>query len=270
MTVTITALGIMPRSFLIRLLSALCLGPVVILIVLFGHYAFMSLLLTVTLLMQVEWGTLTQQSRHHTYLAMLCAGAMFGLALADVWGLIWVPLAAILLIHLLTKRQVDEGYWLPVGVAYITLPMLALLYLHQTAWKTEPMMLLWLIVTVWATDIGGYVFGKTIGGPKLAPRTSPNKTWVGLLGGMTLAGVCAVFMHDWLVHMASLPALVGWAVALAVIAQMGDLWESWVKRRFDSKDSGRLIPGHGGLLDRLDGLLAAAIAAWCAVWLGVI
>ena len=116
-----------------------------------------------------------------------------------------------------------------------------------------------MIVVTWATDIFAYFAGRAIGGPKLAPRISPNKTWAGLIGGM--AGAAAV-------RLARPPGCfeIGAALPLArrrrwaLIAQAGDLYESWVKRRAGVKDSGTLLPGHGGVLDRLDGLLAVALA----------
>jgi phosphatidate cytidylyltransferase len=126
--------------------------------------------------------------------------------------------------------------------------------------------ILWLMASVWATDTGAYFAGRLIGGPKLAPRLSPNKTWAGLTGAMVAA------------------ALVGWAAALlvpqgpparvlaaagaglAIVAQAGDLLESWIKRHFGAKDSSRLIPGHGGLFDRVDGLLTAAVALAAFQW----
>lgn len=118
-------------------------------------------------------------------------------------------------------------------------------------------LLIYLLFCIWATDIGAYAAGKSIGGPKLAPRISPKKTWAGLVGGMLSAaafgaGVAVAFDAErpWLA------AVLG--MVLAVVGQIGDLFESGIKRRFDVKDSGRLIPGHGGLLDRVDGLIVAA------------
>ena len=145
--------------------------------------------------------------------------------------------------------------WLRVGAFYIGIPILALSWLrhHNRA------IFLWLLLLVWATDIMAYLVGRTAGGPKLMPRVSPKKTWSGLVGGMLgAAGVGAVAAAY-----AGQPVVVLAAVSagLAVCAQAGDLAESWVKRYFGVKDSSQLIPGHGGLLDRLDGLLAAAPAA---------
>ena len=111
----------------------------------------------------------------------------------------------------------------------------------------------WVFAVTWATDIFAYFAGRAIGGPKLAPRISPNKTWAGLIGGMAGAGLLGWrspdwFEMEWSFHWMGAP--------MGLVAQLGDLYESWEKRRAGVKDSGTLLPGHGGVLDRLDGLLA--------------
>ena len=154
-----------------------------------------------------------------------------------------------------TRRR-DNVVWLVVGAFYITLPILALTWLRLDA-DNGLDLTLWLFVSVWATDTGAYVCGRTIGGPKLMPKVSPNKTWAGAIGGiiwtMMVGGLYAVWSNH------SVVGLVVCSIALSLIAQAGDLWESWVKRRFGVKDSSGLIPGHGGLLDRVDGLLSAGL-----------
>ncbi len=143
-----------------------------------------------------------------------------------------------------------------LGVPYIVVPAAALLFL-----RSDPdhgrITLYWLFAVVWATDSGGYITGKLIGGPRLAPAVSPGKTWAGFAGGtLAAAAVAAAFA---LMPAGGNPlrlALAGLVVSLA--SQAGDLLESWVKRHFAVKDSGSIIPGHGGLFDRVDGLLAAA------------
>jgi phosphatidate cytidylyltransferase len=125
----------------------------------------------------------------------------------------------------------------------------------------------WIFAVVWATDIGAFAAGRTFGGPRLAPRFSPNKTWAGLSGGVVCAaavgGVTAMLMAS-----TSVIALVLLSGVLAVVAQAGDLAESIAKRHFGVKDSSGLIPGHGGLLDRLDGMLtvipAVAVLTLCS------
>lgn len=147
--------------------------------------------------------------------------------------------------------------WIALGIAYIGVPTLLLIWLRDEAGRLT---VYWLFLLVWATDTGAYAFGRLIGGPKLAPRVSPKKTWAGLAGGM----LCAAAIGG---GFAALVGVGGWAplaalsAALAVVAQIGDLFESGIKRRFGVKDAGGIMPGHGGLLDRVDGLLAAAVAA---------
>ncbi|MHA1599153.1 MAG: phosphatidate cytidylyltransferase [Alphaproteobacteria bacterium] len=148
--------------------------------------------------------------------------------------------------------------WLAFGAIYIVFPSLALLWLRGAGGGRETVV--WLLVLVWAADIGAYAAGRTIGGPKLAPAISPNKTWAGLFGciaASALAGaaVANYFGTSGLFGVALISGFIG------MLSQAGDLLESWVKRHFGVKDSSNLIPGHGGLLDRVDGLLAAALAA---------
>lgn len=146
--------------------------------------------------------------------------------------------------------------WSAAGIPYIGGSCLAILYLRGLP-DIGLALTLYLCVVVWGTDIGAYLAGRLIGGPKLAPAISPSKTWSGLFGGMALAalgGYGVAVMAD--AHSPLCATLL--APALAVVAQAGDFFESYVKRRAGVKDSGKLIPGHGGILDRIDGLVFAA------------
>jgi phosphatidate cytidylyltransferase len=130
----------------------------------------------------------------------------------------------------------------------------------------ERALVIWLIAVVWATDTGAYLVGRKLGGPKLAPAISPGKTWSGLAGGVgaaALTGLVAAKLHD----DGRVVTLVAASMVLALVAQVGDLFESGLKRRFGAKDSSNLIPGHGGVLDRVDGILAAVLALGGALWL---
>jgi phosphatidate cytidylyltransferase len=148
------------------------------------------------------------------------------------------------------------------GPIYIALPALSLLVIRQT-----PMHSFWLAVlvflAVWATDTGALVSGNLIGGPKLAPRLSPNKTWAGSIGGIACAAIIGLAVAAFL-HTRIWPATV-FAVLLSLAGQLGDLFESFMKRRMGRKDSGGLIPGHGGVLDRIDSMLFAAPVAALAI-----
>jgi phosphatidate cytidylyltransferase len=145
---------------------------------------------------------------------------------------------------------------LGAGALYVGLPVLALLVLRGQ--DKGLLLTFWAMALVWACDSGAYFAGRAIGGPKLAPAISPNKTWAGFLGGLLAAGAFAFA----LVALFDLPLLLALATpGLAILAQLGDLYESNLKRQAGVKDSGNLLPGHGGIMDRLDGLVAVAPVA---------
>lgn len=147
--------------------------------------------------------------------------------------------------------------WRAAGVLYVGLPSFALIWL-----RGDPVQgfstCLWILFLVWAIDTAAYFVGRAVGGPKLAPRISPRKTWAGLAGGCAAAAAVSVVAAAW--TGGNLVALAALGIALAFVEQGGDLVESAVKRHFRVKDSSELIPGHGGVLDRVDGLVAVAIA----------
>ena len=144
--------------------------------------------------------------------------------------------------------------WVVGGFAYALIPALALLWIRERADHTL-FLLLWVFIVTWSTDIGAFFAGRAFGGPKLAPTISPNKTWAGLIGGMIAATLLGGL---WATNTGLSRPLVALAPLFAVGAQLGDLFESWLKRRAGVKDSGTLFPGHGGALDRLDGLVVVA------------
>lgn len=145
--------------------------------------------------------------------------------------------------------------WSLLGIIYIALPCISLFWLINLA--NGQNLILWLLLTIWVTDSAAYFCGRLIGGRKLFPKTSPKKTWAGLFGGIAGACVVGIFIAPYIIsgHFGLLIVLNGF---LAVLSQLGDFLESWVKRRFGVKDSGTLIPGHGGILDRVDGLTITA------------
>jgi phosphatidate cytidylyltransferase len=148
--------------------------------------------------------------------------------------------------------------WLGLGALWLTLPCVLLLWLARPDGAGRATVL-WIFAVVWATDIGAYAFGRRVGGPRLAARWSPHKTWAGLAGGTACAALAGWATAAVLGASSALP-LAAISAALAIVEQFGDLAESVAKRRFGVKDSSGLIPGHGGLLDRLDGLLAVVPA----------
>lgn len=151
-----------------------------------------------------------------------------------------------------------DPFWLVVGAIYIAVPCGILIWLRQDQ-QAGMITILWLFLLVWSADTGAYISGRAIGGPKLAPRISPNKTWAGFFGGVSLAGIVSgVFGYIW---EGAFITLFLWGAVIAIASQAGDLIESAAKRHFNVKDSSSLIPGHGGVLDRVDALITASIAA---------
>ena len=187
-------------------------------------------------------------------------------ALAAAWagGVIFVVfwVAAALVVawewSKLVARAPRRGPWFVAGGVYAIIALLGPLML-----RADPLYgfraVLFLFMIVWVTDIMGYVVGRTVGGARLWPTISPNKTWAGAIGGV--AGTLVVGLVFALVEGLALVPIAILAMILSIVAQAGDLFESAIKRRFGAKDTSHLIPGHGGLMDRLDGFIAAALIA---------
>ena len=200
---------------------------------------------------------------------------LVALAATVLGGYVFVTLVALAACVILYEwRRIVAGWgaeWQVAGFAYALLPALALLWVRErfqiNGAPAGIELLLWVFIVTWSVDIGAYFAGRTIGGPKLAPAISPNKTWAGLIGGMAAAALFGG-LWAWLLELPSILVLL--AAPFAAAAQMGDLFESWLKRRAGVKDSGDWLPGHGGALDRLDGLVVVATltaAAMMAGWL---
>ena len=168
---------------------------------------------------------------------------------------IFVALAAVMIFYEWRRLVTGWGFgWKAAGFVYALVPALALLWIRDRAPQGLEL-LLWIFIVTWTTDIGAYFAGRAIRGPKLAPRISPNKTIAGLVGGMISAGLAG---YAWAELMSLSAALLWLAPLLALAAQAGDLFESGMKRKAGVKDSGNWLPGHGGALDRLDGLVVVA------------
>jgi phosphatidate cytidylyltransferase len=271
-------------ALLKRLVSALVLIPVALAAIWFSgpeypwlglEYSWLwraPLILLVAIVGCVlawEWARLCNRGHLSFAGALLIVLVLLAMALAafmrDING-IWALVSSAALVAALARLEHDaRPYWLGFGALYVGLPCLAILWL-----RVQPhgglATLLWLFALVWATDTGAYAAGRLIGGPKLAPTISPNKTWAGLIGGAVAAAAIGFAVFSLLPEGNSL-WLVPVSAALALVEQGGDLFESAAKRQAGVKDSGNLIPGHGGALDRLDGLLAVsvAVAALCVI-----
>ena len=191
----------------------------------------------------------------------LIVGALIA-AVVGGWPFALLVAAGATIMYVEWTRMVGQWglAWKLFGFLYCLAPALSLLWIRERA-EYQGIgqgfdLLVWVFIVVWATDIGAFFAGRAIGGPKLAPSVSPNKTVAGLVGGALSAGLLS---YAW-VMFTSLPSLLVWlAVPFAVVAQLGDLFESGLKRRAGVKDSGTWLPGHGGLLDRIDGLVPVAV-----------
>lgn len=238
------------------------LAPVALGAAWLGGTAFALLVLVAAAGMGWEWARLTgcAEGALGTLIIVAAMVPTLAMALAGVRLAMALVIAAAAAIWLAARRgDRPAALWAGLGVAWIALPCAAVLALSADR-DAGRAAILWLFATVWATDTGAYAAGRAIGGPRLAPRISPNKTWSGFLGGLCAAGLVA-----WATARltgAAAGAVIPAGLAMSVAAQIGDLAESLAKRRFGVKDAGHLIPGHGGLLDRLDGMLTAAALQW--------
>lgn len=245
----------------VRSASAIVLIPAVLLDIWLGGLWFELFMAFLGLLMAHEWTNVVHQRSSTQFAlhaaAVLCAAFLpREIGVVQTFGVIAIVTGFAIVANSMRDRA--KNVFAYAGVPYVALPVLALVLLRSDGvWGVHAIM--WVMLVVWATDTFAYFAGRIFGGPKLAPVLSPKKTWSGLLGGMlgaaVISAVYAAFM------------LPGWialslvAAALAVVAQMGDIFESALKRTYGVKDSGDLIPGHGGVLDRVDGLVAVGLVA---------
>jgi phosphatidate cytidylyltransferase len=253
------SVGVKPESsnLWMRVLAAAVMAPLAILLAWAGGWFWAALATLAAIGMYVEWLSIvgTQQSRLAAsgVAALLIAGIC--LALEHHGGALIVYGIGLVAVVLLTR---GDRRWPVSGLLYAAVAQIAAVLVRQDpVWGWSA--LLFVMLVVWATDIGGYFAGRTIGGPKLWVRVSPKKTWAGAIGGLTGSLIVAAgFAASGIGRMVSMLLL---AAALSVVSQLGDLFESAVKRRFGVKDSSHLIPGHGGVLDRIDGFVAAIVLA---------
>ncbi|MBB5572448.1 MULTISPECIES: phosphatidate cytidylyltransferase [Rhizobium] len=253
----------MSRELRLRIISGIVLAAVVLAATWYGGLSFRILAAAIGLLVYYEWSTITDlhgrdpQGNALGWLGLLLI-ASATLAAESVYSLelliIFVAVTAIMV------AMRSKSWWLPGGIFYAGLTAIALAEIRDDDLRGFVLML-FIFATVWATDIFAYFVGRAIGGPKLAPRISPGKTWSGAIGG-AIAAVIAGTAVVWSFFSADglwIPAL---TLVLSICSQIGDLFESFIKRRFGVKDSSHLIPGHGGVMDRVDGLIFACFAAF--------
>ncbi|MFC4625289.1 phosphatidate cytidylyltransferase [Daeguia caeni] len=245
-----------------RILTAIVLGALTLWLTWIGGVGFTVFSVLIGLAMFYEWLNLTLPKQT---------------AFSKIFGWIWLVVTGLLLVLnqpalliigflllgfliLLVAGWKRGRAWPAAGLLYCgaSAASLALLRGDEPFGFTA---IIFLFAVVWSTDIAAYFNGRALGGPKLAPRFSPNKTWSGAIGGAAAAVAGGILVASLVVEPGNwlVPLL---ALILSIVSQIGDLAESWVKRQFGAKDSGTLLPGHGGVLDRVDGLVAAAVTLY--------
>lgn len=246
------------RNLVMRVMAALVLAPTAIAIAYAGGWLWSVLVTLAAIGLYVEWLTIIGSARERRVVASgVAALATAGFCLAT--GRIDISLVAIILgLACVVLLSQERRIWVATGFFYAAAAQIASVLVRLDPIWGFPALIIILLV-VWVTDIGGYFAGRGIGGPKLWPRVSPKKTWAGAIGGfaasIVVAGGFAAF------GLGKIGPILLLGAALSIVSQFGDLFESAVKRRFGVKDSGHIIPGHGGLLDRLDGFVAAVVMA---------
>ncbi|HTO31998.1 MAG TPA: phosphatidate cytidylyltransferase [Pararhizobium sp.] len=252
----------MQSELRLRIISGIVLAAIALGATWAGGTVFQILSVAIALLVYYEWSTVTRlgerdfQGNAFGWLSQAVIAVLILLDNSNLTLLILAGFTIAAAIWVLIRRGT---WWLPGGIVYAGLTGISLSAIRGDS-DIGLLAMIFVFAVVWATDILAYFTGRAIGGPKLAPRISPGKTWSGAIGG-AVSGVIAgvlVFMSHFSLDDVSIPLL---AFVLSVSSQVGDLFESYIKRRFGVKDSSKLIPGHGGVMDRVDGLVFACFAA---------
>ena len=248
------------RELALRVCSALLLVPLAIGTAYLGGWPFALLWGAAAIGVLWEWSSLV--ARNEQLSVLLAGGASLALAVVLVATGHALPALIVVAMGTLGAASLtlaERRTWVAGALPYAGALAMGPIILRSDG-EQGFLAVLFLFAIVWTTDIGAYFAGRALGGPKLMPGVSPNKTWAGAIGGL-LASVLAALVVAKMAALTSLFALAMLAVVLSVSAQAGDLFESFLKRRFNAKDSSQLIPGHGGLMDRLDGFVTASVAA---------
>ncbi len=261
-----------PRKsgLMLRVLSALVMLPVAVFIILQGGLLFCLFVAMVSLLVLYEWNGICEAKPFNAafvFQSLLVLSFLYSIY-SGIYFYDYVYLAIFGLLVAAALFMKLKVHFALLGVVYILIPAMSLIWMRisfDPGADRGGWLVLWMMIVVWSMDTGAYFAGKNIGGPKMAPKISPNKTWAGLIGGavsaVILGGVAAYYFDLGSMNAGwSWPVLLSVAAIIALWSQIGDLAESALKRHFDVKDSGAIIPGHGGILDRVDGVLFAAPA----------
>jgi len=245
----------------VRIVAGVAMAVVALAVLWAGSLPFAALVSAVAVVVSWEWGRIVRAGGVDA-IFVIQAGAVIIAVLLASKGLAGLGLIAVLVAAIISALLAfgERGHMAALGALYAGLPALALVWLRG-ADMIGMLAVLFVLLSVWTTDTGAYFGGRQIGGPKLMPRVSPNKTWSGLLCGIAAAGIIgAIFAMATNVGLHAGRMAVG-GMVLGLVAQAGDLFESALKREYGVKDASALIPGHGGFMDRIDGLAAAAVIA---------
>ncbi|WP_337184381.1 phosphatidate cytidylyltransferase [Shinella sp.] len=253
----------MQSELRLRILSGIVLAVVVLAATWFGGLAFRVLAATIALLVYYEWSTITRlaevdfRGNAFGWLSVALVSALVLFSFDELALPVLIGAAVFAVAYALATRA---SGWLAGGIVYSGLTVISLAAIRGDTVHGFAAML-FIFAVVWSTDILAYFVGRAIGGPKLAPPISPGKTWSGAIGGTISAVIAGTLVHMVFFSLNGLwvPVI---ALVLSIFSQIGDLFESFIKRRFGVKDSSRLIPGHGGVMDRVDGLVFACFAAF--------
>lgn len=249
-------------NLMLRIISALVLGSFALGALYLGSWAWLALIAAAAVGLSIEWVSLVDIKPRRLSAVLLSISVLLSLYLTVITGIEKPAFGLLTLSVLLMFIGLITGYSsvkrLGFGLAYIGAPVLALYWLRNLGDGSGFIVMLWLLLVIWATDSFAYFAGRSIGGPKLFPKISPKKTWSGALGGVIGAAVTAMALHWFFQLNGSALGIAVISAAVSILSQFGDALESTIKRDFNVKDSGHIIPGHGGLFDRLDGLLVTA------------
>ncbi len=246
-------------------------APLVIAVTVFGGMPFTAMVAAVAAYMFFEWNRMIR-TRRRDVRAFTAIGAIVVACVAAWQGMWWITAAALasggLIALTFFALRPPLSLWFAAGILYCGGGAVALLFLRYGGAEGH-IQVAWVFLMVWASDTGAFVAGRWFGGPKVMPAVSPNKTWSGIAGSLICAMLASaafamLFGNPW----SSEPALTGLLVGIA--ANYGDFLESWIKRQFSVKDSGAILPGHGGLLDRLDSFVVAVFTVVVLSKLGIV
>lgn len=242
-----------------RFKTALLVGPPILFGLYLGTWLFAIIAAFGGVLLYFEWDRMCRNGTMDLPFLIGClsvpAVAVLGVLGLFQWA--FIVLVGVAMAILALRFSDDSRIWSAAGLLYAGLPVIGIIALRASS-ESGFFAVGWVLTTVWASDIGAYAAGRTLGGPKLWPRISPMKTWSGALGGLGGAMLWSYF-YFLVFGFAWTSGIVVSALIVALVAQLGDLFESWLKRHFGVKDSGGLFPGHGGIMDRGDSIVPATL-----------